>query len=63
MCTLSRLVHGHTTNLAKAGLLVSEANNKDAVCLSDAALGPGSHTAVCLIQNYTIDILLLCQPA
>lgn len=48
--------------LSKCRFLVSKPHNEDAVSLSDAALSPWGHTAVRLIQHYTIDVLLLSQP-
>lgn len=49
--------------LSQGGLLVPQADDEDAVRLADAALGPRSHAVVSLVQDNSIDVLLLGQPA
>lgn len=44
-------------------VVACEAHYEDTVCLSDAHLGPACHRVVTLIQDHTVDILLLTQPA
>lgn len=48
---------------SQGGLLVPKPNDEDAVGLADAALGPGGHSVVGLVQDNPIDVLLLGQPA
>lgn len=51
------------THLPQGGLLVSQPYDEDAVGLADAALGPGRHAAVRLVEDDAVDVLLLGQPA
>lgn len=51
------------TYLSQGGLLVPQADDEDAVSLADAALSPWGHAAVSLVQDNSIDVLLLGQPA
>ena len=50
-------------HLSQGGLLVPQPHDEDAVGLSDAALGPGGHGEVRLVQDDPVDVLLLRQPA
>lgn len=50
-------------HLAHCGLLLAQAHDEDAVCLPDAALGPGREGAVRLVEHDAVDVLLLPQPA
>lgn len=51
------------TYLPQGGLLVPQADDEDAVRLADAALGPWGHAVVSLVQDNSVDVLLLGQPA
>lgn len=51
------------TYLSQGWFLVAQADDQDAIRLADAALSPGGHTVVSLIQDNPIDVLLLGQPA
>lgn len=43
-------------------VLLPKSYNDDAVSLADAALGPGSESAVSLVQDNTMYVLLLAEP-
>lgn len=51
------------TYFAQCWFLVPQAHNEDAVSLADAALSPRGHAVVSLVQDNSIDVLLLGQPA
>lgn len=44
-------------------VLFPQSHNDDAVGLTYAALGPWGECGVCLIKDYTMNVLLLTQPA
>lgn len=50
-------------HLSQRRLLVSQPHDEDAVGLADAALCPGRHGAVRLVEDDPVDVLLLGQPA
>lgn len=49
-------------DLAKSGLLVTQAHDKDAVSLAQAAYGPGREGRVGLVEYNAVCVLLLGQP-
>lgn len=51
------------TYFAQCWFLVPQAHNEDAVSLADAALSPWGHAVVRLVQDNSIYVLLLGQPA
>lgn len=60
----SRYSNAHTnTHLSQGRFLVTQADDEDAISLTDAALSPRSHAVVSLVQDNPIDVLLLGQPA
>lgn len=48
--------------LAHCWVLFPKPNDDDAVSLADTALGPGCERAVGLVQDNTMNILLLAEP-
>lgn len=51
------------THLTHSGLLLPQAHYEDAVSLADAALGPGSEPRVRLIEDNSMYVFLLAEPA
>ena len=51
------------TDLTHSGLLLTQSHDDDAVGLADAALGPRRERRVRLVEDNTVDVLLLAEPA
>lgn len=49
-------------HLAECGLLVAEPHDEDAVCLAQAAHGPGCQRRVRLVEHNAVGVFLLSQP-
>lgn len=50
------------THLANCWILSGQSQDEDTVCLAYAALRPRRHKNVALVQNHSMDVLLLSQP-
>lgn len=52
-----------TPHLPNCRVLLPQAHNNDAVCLTNAPLSPRGQCVVCLVKNNAMDVFLLAQPA